>query len=86
MFNRAVYIRGAITLHALRYKIGEDAFFRLLREYADRYHDSNASTADFIALAEEMSGQDLGDFFDAWLYQPELPDFPELGLSNEQGG
>ena len=83
MFDRAVYIRGAITLHALRYEIGDDAFFRFLREYADRYHDSNVTTADLIALAEEVSGQDLADFFDGWLYQEALPDFPALELSND---
>jgi aminopeptidase N len=85
MFDRAVYIRGALTLHALRYEIGEDAFFPLLREYYARYRDANASTADFIALAEEVSGQDLTDFFDGWLYQEELPDFPALELTNEAG-
>ena len=49
--------------------------------------DANASTANFITLAEEIGGQDLAGFFDGWLYQNDLPDFPTLELtnSNEEG-
>ena len=31
------------------------------------------NTADFIAAAERASGQDLGSFFDVWLFQPGKP-------------
>ena len=77
LFDWAVYDRGALTLHALRLTVGDDAFFQILRAYADRYHDGNASTADFIALAEEISGQQLDDLFQAWLYDRALPPMPE---------
>ena len=80
LFNPAVYLRGGLTLHALRLKLGDDAFFRTLRAYADRYRDGNATTVDFQAMAEEVSGQTLGDFFQAWLYERELPPIPEMGL------
>jgi aminopeptidase N len=33
----------------------------------------NATTADFIAVAERDSGQDLAHFFDVWLFQPVKP-------------
>jgi aminopeptidase N len=39
----------------------------------DRNAESNASTADFIALAEEISGQELDAFFQTWIYTPEKP-------------
>ncbi len=76
LFNESVYVRGGLTLHALRLTIGDDDFFALAREWYERFRDSNASTADFIALAEEISGQDLADFFDAWLYEDPLPELP----------
>ncbi len=76
LFNESVYVRGGLTLHALRLTIGDDDFFALAREWYARFRDSNASTADFIALAEEISGQDLADFFDAWLYDEPLPELP----------
>jgi hypothetical protein len=80
LFNQGVYLRGALTLHALRLQVGDEAFFNILRAYAERYQYKNATTADFIALAEEISGQDLGDFFDAWLYATEMPPIPQMGL------
>jgi len=73
LFTDAVYDRGAATLHALRVKIGEDAFFELAREWVSRYDDSTATTEDFEALAEEVSGQDLGTFFDVWLHTGSKP-------------
>jgi aminopeptidase N len=77
MFGISVYQRGALTLHALRREIGDDALFAALQAYASRYAYGNAATADFIAVVEEVSGRDLGDFFSAWLYEPEVPPLPE---------
>jgi aminopeptidase N len=72
-----VYYRGALTLHALRLTIGDDAFFRTLKTYQARYKYGNATTADFIAVAESESGQSLADFFNAWLYDPIVPPLPQ---------
>lgn len=76
LFNGGVYLRGGLTLHALRLEVGDDVFFEILRTYYDRYKYSNAVTDDFIAVAEEVSGKDLGDFFNAWLYDEQLPELP----------
>jgi len=73
LFLNPIYDRGAATLHALRVEIGDDAFFELAQTWVERFGGGTASTADFIALAEEVSGQDLETFFDAWLYTPEKP-------------
>ncbi len=76
LFSGGVYIRGALTLHALRLTIGDDAFFGTLRTWAADHRDANATTEQFIALAETTAGQQLDDLFDAWLYadaQPPLP-------------
>jgi len=80
LFNASVYVRGALTLHALRERIGDDAFFEIAREWAGRYAYGNADTDDFIALANEITGDDLAAFFDGWLYQEALPSIPEMGL------
>jgi aminopeptidase N len=74
LYNQAVYQGGALLIHALRLRVGEEAFFDILRTYTDRYKYGNASTDDFIALAEEVSGEELQEFFDAWLYSDEWPD------------
>ncbi len=83
LYSTGVYDRGALTLHALRLQVGDELFFNILRTYIDRFGGGSASSADFVALAQEVSGQDLTEFFTAWLEEPTLPDIPELGLLKE---
>ena len=85
LFNKGVYNRGALTLHALRLKLGDDTFFNILRTYAGRYRNGNASTPDFVAVANEVSGQNLQDFFNGWLYNPAIPPIPEMNLGGNGG-
>ncbi|MEW9554889.1 M1 family metallopeptidase [Nonomuraea sp. NPDC050783] len=73
MFDTAVYNRGGMTLQALRVKIGDEPFFRLLRTWAADHRYGLADTDEFVTLAEKISGQDLTGFFTAWLYTPSKP-------------
>ena len=80
LFNPGVYYWGALSLHALRLEVGDEVFFNILKTYHERFTGGNARTADFIAVAEEVSGQELSAFFDSWLYSEELAPIPEMGL------
>ena len=73
VFDWAVYQRGAMTLQALRNRIGERAFWQLLRTWVQRKGGANGSSAEFEALAEEVSKVDLDGFFTAWLRSPTRP-------------
>ncbi|WP_436533773.1 M1 family metallopeptidase [Actinoplanes sp. HUAS TT8] len=73
LFGDAVYDRGAMTLHQLRLAVGDDDFFTILRTWTAEHKYGNATTADFTALAEKISGQDLDALFQAWLYTPSKP-------------
>jgi aminopeptidase N len=73
IFDFAVYFRGAMTVHALRNRIGDETFFALLKRWTTRYAHGNATTRQFIDLAERMSGQNLDPFFRVWLYTPTKP-------------
>jgi aminopeptidase N len=73
LFNGTVYYRGGMTLQALREKIGDLAFFQLLKNWAQQNRFGNVTTAQFIALAEKTSGQDLTQFFKVWIFQAEKP-------------
>jgi aminopeptidase N len=77
LYDWESYIGGALVVHALRLKVGDEAFFNILRTYLERYRYGNAGTEEFIAVAEEVSGQELSVFFDSWLMQTTLPDWPE---------
>ena len=73
IFDMAVYQRGAMALEALRQRIGDRAFARLLRTWAAEHRYGVVSTADFLRCAEHVSGRQLDGFFDVWLYQPRRP-------------
>jgi aminopeptidase N len=71
-----VYLRGAMTLHALRLAVGDATFFRILRAWPAAHRYGNGDTAQFVALAERLSGRHLGPLFQAWLYTPSKPARP----------
>jgi aminopeptidase N len=75
LFATPVYDRGAMTLQALREKLGDDdLFYEILRTWYGENRYSNVTTQDFIATAERVSGQQLDHFFDVWLFQDGRPE------------
>jgi aminopeptidase N len=76
MFADSVYLRGGLTLHALRIAVGNEVMWEILRTWAERYAYGNAATADFVALAEQVSHRDLDALFRAWLFDPAMPPLP----------
>ncbi len=83
LFNGGVYVRGGLTLHALRLEVGDEAFFEILKTYFARYRNGNVTTGEFIAVAREVSGKELADLFEAWLYDETIPPIPAMGLGDE---
>ena len=82
LFSGSVYARGAMALHALRDEIGDEAFFKTLREYVSRHAGGNVTTEGLSAVAEEMAGRDLDGLFDSWLFGETTP-FPPGGDSGQ---
>lgn len=86
LFDWQVYTRGAMTLEALRQSIGQAPFDAVMKTWAQRYAGQSKTTEDFIALAEELSGRDLGAFFQDWVYDADKPAWPSvwtLGLASD---
>ena len=73
IFGLPVYQRGAMALAALRSVIGTRDFSRLLRTWVADHRNGNATTDDFTTLAEQVSGEQLDEFFEAWLRADEPP-------------
>ncbi len=87
LFDFAVYARGAMTLHALRQAVGDDDFFAILRAWVDQNRGGNVSTEDFIALAEQISGEELSPLFDEWLFTGvKPPSLEEAGALKAASG
>ena len=77
MFDDRVYKRGALALHALRRRIHDARFFEVLRTWCEEHQFGTVTTAMFVEHAERVSGEDLGELFEAWLYTVELPPLPD---------
>jgi aminopeptidase N len=77
-----IYAKGSNVMHTLRATIGDAAFFKAVRilvygrpdpkpgNFAPRY----ATTKDFIAIVNDVTGKDYQWFFDAYFYQAKLPE------------
>jgi len=73
LFGPSVYVRGAMALEALRLKIGTKPMLKVLHDWAVGHRYGSADIEEFIALAEEVSGQKLDPFFQRWLYRRGKP-------------
>nr|WP_242670057.1 M1 family metallopeptidase [Mycobacterium decipiens] len=73
MFDDRVYKRGALTLHALRARIGDERFFALLKDWTTRYRHATVATDDFTGLAAAYSDESLRPLWDGWLYAAKVP-------------
>jgi aminopeptidase N len=73
LFDDRVYKRGALTLQALRREVGDQVFFKLLREWTAAHRYGSVTTAEFIELASQLAGRSLDAFFTPWLEAPRLP-------------
>ena len=73
IFAGSVYERGAGTLEALRQKVGNTVFFRIMRGWLVAHRYGNATVPAFTAFASGVAGQDLTPFFYEWLYRPGKP-------------
>lgn len=75
LLNTNNYPKGGWLLHMLRGIVGDDDFFAGIREYYRRHVHSAVLTEDFQAVMEEVSGRELGWFFQQWFYEPGYPSF-----------
>jgi aminopeptidase N len=73
IFDWSIYQRGAMTLAALRGRLGGAKFDQLLRDWAQDKRHGTARVGEFVDLAEEVAGRDLGRFFRVWLEAPRPP-------------
>jgi len=76
LFDSQRYTGGVLVLYALRQVVGEDVFHAIERCFLDRHRNSSATTDDYIAVASEISGQDLSGFLKDWLYGTKTPRMP----------
>jgi len=74
---RLSYYKGALLLHMLRWKLGDDVFFEGMREYVNdpSLQYNFAHTIDFKEHMENASGVDLDEFFNDWFTGEGYPSY-----------
>ncbi|MDP9149976.1 MAG: HEAT repeat domain-containing protein [Myxococcota bacterium] len=84
LFDRHLYEKGALVLHALRMEVGDPCFWRGVQTYLERNANGVVETRDLHRAMEEASGRGLGRFFEQWVFKPGHPEM-EVELAWEKG-
>ena len=84
LFDRHLYEKGGLVLHALRTELGDALFWRGIRTYLARHARGVVETRDLQRAMEEVSGRSLGRFFEQWVHKPGHPEM-EVELSWDKG-
>ncbi|WP_114747893.1 M1 family metallopeptidase [Pleomorphovibrio marinus] len=72
-----VYYKGAYIMHSLRHLLGEEVFFRMLKELASHppfIYENQANTEEVIRFIQGYTEYPLQGFFQWYLYETELPE------------
>ena len=75
LLNANNYQKGAWVLHMLRSQLGDDTFFRGIRDYYTTHKNATASSEDLRAALEKASGKNLRSFFARWVYDSGHPQY-----------
>jgi aminopeptidase N len=73
-----IYDKGSIILNQMRLNLGDEQFFRVLKEILEEFKYKSITTAEYKAAWKEKVVNPLVDidtFFDQWVYKPGYPDF-----------
>ncbi len=65
-YTDAVYLRGARFLQALRQRVGDEAFFAFLQDYAAQMSGRRATAADFFRILRQHSSAEISDLLSAY--------------------
>lgn len=72
--NRSMaYSKGALVFYMLRAKLGDKTFWQALKYYSVKNKQGSVTTYDLKHAFEQVSKQDLTDFFERWVYGEEIP-------------
>lgn len=78
------YAKTALWLHTLERHLGWETLQRILSSYFERFAFAHPRPEDFFAVADEVSGQDLGWYFDRVYRSSETFDYAVASVSSEK--
>jgi hypothetical protein len=78
------YMKADLLYEMLRYVVGDSAFREILHRYYGEWRFKHADEAAFIAICEQVSGQDLDWFFGQWLHRTPTVDYQKGEVVKKQ--
>jgi aminopeptidase N len=84
LFDRHLYEKGGLVLHALRLDVGAPLFWTGVRSYLETHARGIVETRDLLRAIEDASGRSLGRFFEQWVYRPGHPEI-EIEVAWDKG-
>lgn len=73
-----IYDKGSIIHNQMRLNLGDEQFFRVLKEILEEFKYKSITTAEYKDAWKEKAVNPLVDidtFFEQWVYKPGYPDF-----------
>jgi len=69
-----VYKKASWVLHMLRHMIGDEKMVEVFHAFRNSKHGyASATTEDFQAVCEQVTGMDLSKYFHQWIYEEYFP-------------
>ncbi len=86
-----IYVKGAWVLHTLRNLIGDKAFWDVTRRLVygrpdplpGNFKPRFATTDDYEKIVDQVTGKDMGWFFDVYLREAALPELIESRVGDQ---
>lgn len=85
-YSTNVYVKGTFFLEMLRYVVGDSTFDVICRAYFEKWKFKHVNEDRFKRVCEEVSGQDLGWFFEQWLRATPKVDYELADVDRENRG
>lgn len=84
--NRLTYLKGALVINQIRFKLGDSLYFKAMNEYLDNpaFAYGSATTEDFKQSLKNSTGTDFTEFFNDWIYGEGYPIF-NISLNQTSG-
>jgi hypothetical protein len=77
------YTRTGLALRTLESYLGAETMARAMRAYQQRWRYRHPALPDFIAVVNEVSGQNMGWFFQQFFYNSDVPDYTVSDINIE---
>jgi hypothetical protein len=84
-YSTAAYSMGTVFLHQLKYIVGEDAFYKGMRQYYNSWKFKHPEPNDFIRVMEKVSGMELKWYMSYWVNTTKHIDYGIRTVVEENG-